>query len=73
MKIKSVIVIEVEADDFVAAGDHQAAIRRLFEPIMATYPQANLTFSQVKQRAASQVRPSLRLASNTGNMHHYDS
>lgn len=73
MKIKSVLVIEVEAEDFVAAGKHQAAIEKLVAPVVAVYPQAEISFNQIKRRAiANQQTPSLRVASSTGNMNRYD-
>lgn len=72
MKIKSMMVIEVDAEDFVAAGQHQAKIEELIAPVVRAYPQATVSFSQIKRRIATAQRPALRVASSTGNMNRYD-
>lgn len=76
MKIKSTLVIEVDADDFISAGKHQAEIEKLITPVLAAYPQATVSFNQTKRRlpsANTATRPALRMASSTGNMNRYES
>lgn len=73
MKIKSTLVIEVEAEDFVIAGKHQATIQELINPVLKAYPQATVSFNQIKRRTPSPTqRPAMRIASSTGNLNRYD-
>lgn len=52
MKLKATIVIDIQADDFVDAADHQRRIEAAVAEINERYPRAWLDFREQRGRAA---------------------
>lgn len=53
MKLKATIVIDIDADDFVDAADHQRRIEAAVAKIHERYPRAWLDFREQRGRAAA--------------------
>ena len=50
MKLRAEICIEVDAEDFVAAADHQRAFQVLFRQVKQHYEQASLSLRELRAR-----------------------
>lgn len=71
MKLKSVITIDMEADDFVAAAEHQRQMEAIIDNIHNLYPQAILEVSERRPRGAP--RSAIQVAQRrTGSLHQYE-
>lgn len=73
MRLRAHITIDIEADDFVAAADHQRAVERALAGIKADYPQAALDFRE--RRVRTDARPMavpISPRQQTGAVHSYD-
>lgn len=73
MKLKAEISIEIEADDYVAAADHQRSVEMLFGNVKAKYSQASLAIRQLRERQATATsakprRQEPRHRHHTGNL-----
>jgi retron-type reverse transcriptase len=64
MRLRAQIVIDIDADDFTEAADHQLRLERLFHVIRDEYVQAQWEFRQRRQR-------SLRNGPAIDGPHHY--
>jgi hypothetical protein len=64
MRLRAQIVIDIDADDFTEAADHQQRLERLFHAIRTEYVQAQWEFRQRRQR-------SLRDGAPVDGPHHY--
>ena len=53
MRLRALITIDIDADDYVEAADHQRRLQTLIESIKADYPQAAL---QLRERRARRGR-----------------
>lgn len=53
MKIRAEIIIELNADDFIAAAEHQRRIQDLHAGVAATYPDAVLHLRERRERKMS--------------------
>jgi hypothetical protein len=51
MKLRASIVVDMEVDDYVAAGETQRRFENLFEGLRGEYPSATLRISE--RRASS--------------------
>ncbi|MCS6625427.1 hypothetical protein N0B44_21170 [Roseibacterium beibuensis] len=61
MKLQAIITIEIDADDFVEAADHQRRIEALMQHLRDPYPDAGLVFKE--RRAARRGPPAANLQS----------
>ena len=73
MKLRAQIVIDVDAEDFVEAAEHQVRIETFLREIKPAYPGVVVTFRE--RRAASAGRresttPVVRKP--TGRLHRYE-
>jgi hypothetical protein len=71
MKLRAEICIEIEADDYIAAADHQRSVERLFGDVKAQYGQASLAIRQMRERHSPQTSPRRqepRHRHHTGNL-----
>jgi hypothetical protein len=60
MKLRAEICIEIEADDYIAAADHQRSVETLFGNVKAKYGQASLAIRQLRERQAPAPAPRAR-------------
>jgi hypothetical protein len=75
VKIRVAIMIDVDAEDYLAAAEHQAKIQRHLDRIRDEYPLANLAVSQrrrVTQRIPRRHGPLHNVGVPTGNLNRYD-
>lgn len=72
VKLRAEILIEVDADDFVVAADHQRRIEGILKEVRENYPQASLTLRERKERsAARRIRPEQPVQDRSGRIHEY--
>jgi hypothetical protein len=59
MRLRAEIVVDMEAEDYIAAAEHQSRLRALFNDLKAAYSQASLEFRQLRAHAqpAGAARP----------------
>jgi hypothetical protein len=71
MKLRAEISIEIDADDYIAAADHQRSVEMLFGDVKAQYGQASLAIRQMRERQPAAPRPRRqepRHRHHTGNL-----
>lgn len=72
MRLRAEITIEIDADDFVVAADHQRRVESLLNQVREAYPQAGLLLRERKERtAARRFRPEEPLRERTGRLSQY--
>ena len=72
MKLRAQIMIEIEAEDFVAAANHERAIQTIFQGLRADYQSAQLEFREVRGKSARNDNSDLRkMRRYTGNLNQY--
>lgn len=72
MKLRAQILIEVEAEDFVSAANHEQAIQTIFRDLQGAYGTAQLEFREVRSKSLKENAPALRkMRRYTGNLHQY--
>jgi len=72
MKLRAQIVIEVEAEDFLAAANHERAIQGIFRDLQSDYGSAQLEFREVRSKTPKDVAAGVRkMRRYTGNLHQY--
>lgn len=72
MKLRAEIVIEIEADDFVVAADHQRRVEAILGQVREDYPQAAMMLRERKERtAARRFRPEQPTRERTGRLNQY--
>ena len=54
MKLRASIIVDMEVDDYIAAGETQRRLQSLFEGVRGEYPSATLRMSE---RRTSSPRP----------------
>ena len=72
MRLRAHITIDIDANDFIAAADHQRAVQAMLDQVQDLYPQAKLEFRERRDR--TDVRPrqeSPPLRQSTGAVHRY--
>ncbi len=72
MKLRAQIMIDIDADDFVAAADHQRRIEAILGDIQQSYRQAELMFRERRPRAGAGETVVLLARQGTGALHRYD-
>jgi hypothetical protein len=71
MKLRAEICIEIDAEDYIAAADHQRSVEQLFGDVKAKYSQASLAIRQMRERhtpKSSPRRQEPRHRHHTGNL-----
>lgn len=72
MKLRAELIIEIEADDFVVAAEHQRRIEGILRAIREEYPSASLVLREKKERsAARKIRPEQPIRNITGKISRY--
>ncbi len=73
MKLRALITIDIDAEDFIAAADHQRRIAGLIADLMGAYEQADLSFRERRPRPERSFgRPPPGVRQGTGRLHDYD-
>ena len=71
MKLRAQITIEVEAEDFVAAANHERAIQGIFKALQSDYQNAQLEFREVRSKAPKAGAALRKMRRYTGNLNQY--
>jgi hypothetical protein len=72
MKLRAQIMIEVEAEDFVSAANHERAIQAIFQNLQSDYKTAQLEFREVRGKSMREGANDLRkMRRYTGNLNQY--
>lgn len=50
MRLRAQIIVDIDADDYVEAAEHQSALQRHLSDIQAQYPGASLTMRERRER-----------------------
>ncbi|MBU1538164.1 MAG: hypothetical protein KKC29_02380 [Alphaproteobacteria bacterium] len=74
MKLRAQITIDILANDFVDAAEHQRRIEVLMQAVQQEYHQAELMFRERRDRPlrGNQVAAEPRSVHYTGRMHEYE-
>lgn len=70
--LRAQITIDLTADDFVCAADHQRRIESLMGAIKDAYAEAALEFRERRPRPARRLRPQKALKPYTGAVASYE-
>jgi hypothetical protein len=60
MKLKAEIVIEIDAEDYVAAAGHQTAVEAIFDSVRASYSEASLRIRPMRAQRLTLARGEAR-------------
>jgi hypothetical protein len=60
MRFRVDISLEIEADDYIAAAEHQRRISGLFSAMKQDYPDADLSFRQMRNVTSLPASPAPR-------------
>ncbi len=72
MRIRAQITIDIEAQDFVEAADHQKRLETIVNAVRADYAQAELALRERRERAAGRsVPPQADIVHYTGKLNTY--
>lgn len=73
MRLRAHITIDIDADDFIAAADHQRAVQAMLDQVRDAYPQAALEFRERRDRTEPRGgrHEAGALKQSTGAVHHY--
>ena len=50
MRLRAQIVVDIDADDYVEAAEHQSALQHYLTEIQTRYPNASLTMRERRER-----------------------
>jgi hypothetical protein len=72
MRLRAQITIDIEAEDFIAAADHQRRITGLIGHLKEAYGQAELSFRERRRtlQALNGIAPPV--LQGTGRLHDYE-
>jgi hypothetical protein len=72
MRIRAQITIDIEAQDFVDAADHQRRLETILSAVRADYHQAELSLRERRERAPGRsVPPQVEIVHYTGKLNTY--
>ena len=69
--LRAQITIDLNADDFVVAADHQKRVEALLQQVRDIYPQAELLLRERKTRRARRVHAEYVAREHTGRLADY--
>jgi len=73
MKLRAQIVIDVDAEDFVQAAEHQVRIETFLREIKPAYPGVVVTFRERRALSTGRREPvSAVVRKPTGRLHAYE-
>jgi hypothetical protein len=50
MRLRAQIIVDIDADDYVEAAEHQNALKTYLQEIQARYPNAEMTMRERRER-----------------------
>lgn len=50
MRLRAQIIVDIDADDYVEAAEHQSTLQRYLTEIQARYPSASLSMRERRER-----------------------
>jgi hypothetical protein len=72
MKLRALLTIDIETEDFVSAADHQKRVQRILGEVKKDYPSAVLELKERRPRPAGPVDdPARAVRQHTGRLHRY--
>ncbi|MDP3406207.1 MAG: hypothetical protein Q8S03_16075 [Brevundimonas sp.] len=71
MRLKAIFTVEIEAEDFVSAADHQKRLEQILLAVRDEFPQAELKLTERRTRRSAPVRGFVPRAMITGRLHDY--
>jgi hypothetical protein len=71
MRFVAQITVEVEADSFASAAEHEREITKLFQGLKANYPSCRLEIKQRRAPQAKTARVKTGRPRHTGNLATY--
>ncbi len=72
MRLRAQILIEVDAEDFVAAANHERAIQAAFKNLQLEYGSAQLELREVRTKTPKDGATALnKMRRYTGNLNQY--
>ena len=72
MRLRAEIVIDIDANDFADAAEHQERVHRVFEAVRQTYDHARLEFRQRRERTRRPGSGARGVLHYTGRMSEYE-
>jgi hypothetical protein len=69
MRFRVDISLEIEADDYIAAAEHQRRVGDLFAAMKKDYPGAEFSFRQLRNMGGVSVAPSAPKTVSRGRGH----
>lgn len=71
LNLRVQITVDIGAEDFLQAADHQRMAEAFLATLRQTYPQAALSFRHLRTRGAPAARPVRRTRRSTGALSLY--
>jgi hypothetical protein len=65
MRLRALILVELDAADYAAAAQHQSTLESFIEKLRARYPQASLTIRERRERKKAFATKPKQLARTT--------
>jgi hypothetical protein len=72
LKLRAQIIIDIDAEDFIAAADHQRRIAQILAELKRDYSQAELSFRERRPRSFGPSAPPMPVRQRTGALHQYE-
>ncbi len=73
VKLRAQITIDIDAEDFIAAADHQRRIAGLIGDLKEVYDQAELSFRERRARSLhAAIMAPTQVEHHTGHLHDYE-
>ena len=73
MKLRAEVVIDLEAEDYIVAAEHQRFVETIFAEVKQRYDAATLSFRQLRERReAAAASPLPRFRHHTGALAAYE-
>jgi hypothetical protein len=70
MRFRVDISLEIEADDYIAAAEHQRRVGDLFALMKENYPEADFSFRQLRNLANAAASSEPRSGRGRGHFRH---
>ncbi len=71
MRFIARITVEIEADTFAAAADHEREIKKSYQALKSTYQDCHLEIKQRRTARVKETRPRQKLVRYTGKLSNY--
>jgi hypothetical protein len=72
MKLRALLTIDIDTEDFVSAADHQRRVQRILGEVKKDYPSASLELKERRPRPpALPLEADRSVRQHTGRLHAY--